>query len=189
MKILITGANGYIGSKLLPLLAEKGYEVVALVRDKMRLHLEEKILAKITILEIDLLHLSPSMVVPQDIDVAYYFIHSMSHPTKDFAVLDKNIAENFLQLINKTSCKQIIYLSGLQDYSPSKHLASRIEVESILRGANAPLTTLRAAIIIGSGSASFEIMRDLVEKLPIMIAPKWIKSLCQPIAVRDVLNY
>jgi uncharacterized protein YbjT (DUF2867 family) len=104
--------------------------------------------------------------------------------------MEKDTSQNFVNAINKTSCKHIIYLSGISnDESLSKHLSSRKDAETVLAEANAHLTVLRAAIIIGSGGASFEIIRDLVEKLPVMVAPKWLKTRCQPIAVRNVINY
>ncbi|MEL7431888.1 MAG: SDR family oxidoreductase [Chlamydiota bacterium] len=190
MRILLTGANGYIGCRLAALLVKKGYDVTALVREPRRLHLPKATLSKIHVIKADLLQKKTLRAIPKNIDVAYYFIHSMTTPKDDFCRLDRIAAENFVQRIDQTSCKQIIYLSGIQDtIEGSKHLASREEMEHVLQKAKASLTTLRAAIIIGSGSASFEIMRDLVEKLPIMIAPKWIKSVCQPIAIRDVLYY
>ncbi len=190
MKILLTGANGYIGSRLLPILASKGHTVFALVREPRRLHLEESVQKNVQVIQADLLQPTSLQRIPQEIDVAYYLVHSMAEPKEDFQRLDQNAARHFVERLNQTNCKQINYLSGIQDpHSASKHLASRKEVEGILKKAEAATTILRAAIIVGEGSASFEIMRDLVEKLPIMIAPKWVKRLCQPIAIRDVLYY
>ncbi len=190
MKILITGANGYIASRLIPVLLEKEHELFLLVRDPNRLHLKDPSAKGVNIIQGDLLNKKSLESIPKDIDAAYYLIHSMNQGKEDFAKLDKEAAENFIHVIDKTSCKQIIYLTGIQDpKSPSKHLKSRLEVEQTLQKGKCPVTVLRAAIIVGAGSASFEIMRDLVEKLPIMVAPKWVNSVCQPIAIRDVLYY
>jgi uncharacterized protein YbjT (DUF2867 family) len=128
--------------------------------------------------------------IPLDIDVAYYLIHSMSTTTGDFTTMEAMAAENFMQGIGRTKAKQIIYLSGIvNEKQLSKHLRSRQNVENILSSGQIPLTTLRAGIIVGSGSASFEIIRDLVEKLPIMIAPRWLNTKCQPIAIRNVIEF
>ncbi len=189
MKILVTGANGYIGTRLLSLLAEKGYEIVALVRSRFRIELPEKFQKQIQVIECDLLNLESLSKIPKEIDVAYYLVHSMSYSEK-FQELEAQSAQNFCQMINNTNVRQIIYLSGLSnDDNLSKHLSSRKKVGEILSGGKIPVTTLMAGIIIGSGSASFEIIRDLVEKLPVMIAPRWLNSKTQPIAIRDVLEY
>jgi uncharacterized protein YbjT (DUF2867 family) len=128
--------------------------------------------------------------VPTDIDVVYYLVHSMSSSNLDFTKMEAISAQNFVAFINTTTAKQTIYLSGIvNDADLSAHLLSRKNVEDILKSATAPLTVLRAAIIIGSGSASFEIIRDLVEKLPVMVAPKWLKTRCQPIGIRNVIEY
>ncbi|MDN3505752.1 MAG: SDR family oxidoreductase [Simkaniaceae bacterium] len=182
MRVLLTGANGYIGTRLLPLLIEQGHEVIALVRNKERM--------KNTDVEIIERNLLEPLTLPEDIDAAYYLVHAMSDDPELFAVRDRVSALNFTAALKKTRCRQIIYLSGLAS-SPhlSKHLSSRLEVEEILKTSGIPSTSLRASIIIGSGSASFEMIRDLVEKLPFMVAPRWVLNKCQPIAVRDVLDY
>lgn len=186
MKILLTGANGYIGTRLLPLLIEKGHQVVALVRNPERLKLPEGF--KIEVIQADLMQ--PGITLPEDIDASYYLVHAMSDDPELFAHRDRTSATNFVSAIEQTHCKQIIYLSGIASEAKlSKHLSSRLEVEKILREGSVPVTTLRASIIIGSGSASFEMIRDLVEKLPIMITPKWVRKKCQPIAIADVLDY
>lgn len=190
MKILLTGANGYIGVRLLPVLVEEGHEVVAIVRSASRLSLPKHLYGKITIVEGDLLKPESLDVIPHDIDVAYYLVHSMGTQSSGFSELEKECAENFNQAIQRTNAKQIIYLSGLsQGEELSEHMSSRHRVEDILRSSTIPVTILRAGIIIGSGSASFEIIRDLVEKLPVMIAPRWVYSRCQPIAIADVIFY
>jgi len=191
MKILLTGVTGYIGKRLLPYLLESGHEVVCLVRDPRRVSEEYHSISNIYILQADLLDLQSLEKIPKDIDIAYYFVHSMGASSDSFSELESTSAENFVNAINRTTAKQIIYLSGIIDDKAilSKHLSSRLNVESIIQNANAKFTILRAAIIIGSGSGSFEIIRDLAEKLPVMIAPRWLKTKCQPIAIKNVIDY
>jgi uncharacterized protein YbjT (DUF2867 family) len=193
MKIILTGSTGYIGRRLLPVLVEAGHEVICLVRDQRRFDWEdfsEEFLKKVSVIEVDLNDSTSFSLVPTDIDVAYYLVHSMSSSNANFTDMEAISATNFVALINTTTAKQIIYLSGIvNDAGLSAHLLSRKNVEGILKQSKAPLTVLRAAIIIGSGSASFEIIRDLVEKLPVMIAPKWLKTRCQPIGIRNVIEY
>ena len=191
MKILLTGANGYIGKRLLPLLLEEGHEVICCVRDKKRFPAEGVYKnSNITLFEVDFLNENISSELLKDIDAAYYLIHSMSSNLNDFEKMEELSANNFLKLVEQTSIKQIIYLGGMSNEEKlSKHLASRKRVEEILSRGRIPLTTLKAGIIVGSGSASFEIIRDLVEKLPIMITPKWLNTKHQPIAIRNVLEY
>ncbi|WP_439879806.1 SDR family oxidoreductase [Pontibacter sp. MBLB2868] len=190
MKILLTGANGYIGKRLLPLLVEQGHEVTCLVRDPRRFGLPATLKEKVQVEKGDLLDLNSLKNLPPDIDTAYYLVHSMGGDGKDFSKMEDQAARNFTVSLNTTSAKQIIYLSGIANVGNlSTHLSSRLHVEDVLAEAKASLTVLRAAIIIGSGSASFEILRDLVEKLPVMITPKWLKSKCQPIGIRDVIFY
>jgi len=189
MKILLAGANGYIGTRLIPVLLEKGYDVVCLVRDKRRFHENSTYAEHVALLTGDLLVTDSIEKFPGDIDAAFYLVHSMAQ-NKDFANLEALSAENFITALNKTNCRQIIYLSGItNDNNLSKHLQSRRHVEDVLCQGKAALTVLRASIIIGSGSSSFEIIRDLTEKLPIMTVPRWVNTLCQPIAIRDVLGY
>jgi uncharacterized protein YbjT (DUF2867 family) len=192
MTILLTGSTGYIGRRLLPLLLESGHDVVCLVRDKRRFDthkFSEDNLRHISLIEADLMA-ADSIQLPLDIDAAYYLVHSMSSSGNSFSDMEAESAKNFVDAIDQTKARQIIFLSGIvNDSDLSEHLLSRRNVEDVLRKAKAPVTILRAAIIIGSGSASFEIIRDLVEKLPVMIAPKWLKTKCQPIAIRNVLEY
>ena len=191
MKILLTGATGYIGKRLLPVLLELGHEVVCCVRDKKRFPSEGIYQHPgISLLEVDFLKDIPSSGPIKDIDVAYYLIHSMSSNTADFEKLEAVSAENFIRLVQQTAARQIIYLGGITNEEIlSQHLASRKNVEVILSRGDIPLTTIKAGIIVGSGSASFEIIRDLVEKLPLMITPKWLDTKCQPIAIRNVLEF
>jgi len=179
MKICIAGATGYIGSKLISELIQEGHQIISLVRDKSR---------TAPAIVCDLREPLPDL--PYDIDVAYYLVHSMKDNHSNFYQKEEECALNFLSALKKTACKQIIFLSGLCHTSPSsEHLRSRQNVESIFRNSSIPSTILCAGIVIGEGSASFEIMRDLVEKLPIMITPRWVNSLCQPIAISDLLFY
>lgn len=190
VNILITGANGYIGKRLLPVLIDQGHLVYACVRDKNTLHLSEEHQAKVNIIEVDFLKENQLQHLPIEIDVAYFLIHALASSGSDFSEKENKIAENFNKWINKTKTKQVIYLGGISnDDNLSDHLKSRQHTEEILKQSSVPLTALRAAIIIGSGGASFEIIRDLVEKLPFMIAPKWLNTKCQPIGIRNVIEY
>ena len=189
MKILLTGATGYIGKRILPILVNKGYDVVCCVRDKSRFNPPQSLKEKISIIEIDLLKTSSLSKIPKDIDVAYYLVHSMA-TADNYKLLEQKSAINFRYRLSKTDVKQVIYLSGIVNESNlSKHLLSRKTVEEELEKGNYNLTCLRAGIIVGSGSASFEIMRDLVEKLPVMITPKWLLTKCSPIGVSDVQTF
>lgn len=189
MKILLTGATGYIGKRLLPVLIEAGHHVVCCVRDLNRFNPPESLKKNISIIKLDLLDKATLSNIPIDIDGAYYLVHSMTASTK-YEKLEHECAVNFKNAMMQTNVKHVIYLSGIiNDNNLSKHLASRQKVEIELGKGSYNFTTLRAGIIIGSGSASFEIIRDLVEKLPIMVAPKWLKTRCQPIAIADVISF
>jgi uncharacterized protein YbjT (DUF2867 family) len=190
MKILLTGVTGYIAQRLLPVLLENGHQVVCCVRDKNRFNTEKFGEENLQIIEVDFLDASTLHHIPEDIDIAYYLIHSMSTDIGDFETMEGLCAQNFKDCIKQTKAKRVIYLSGIVNaVDLSKHLTSRKNVENILAHKNYVLTTLRAGIIVGSGSASFEIIRDLVEKLPIMITPRWLKTKCQPIAIRNVVQF
>jgi uncharacterized protein YbjT (DUF2867 family) len=201
MKILLTGVTGYIAKRLLPVLLAEGHEVICCVRDKKRFD-DSRFLAptggpgssagksKIHVIEVNFIDKESLEVIPEEIDVAYYLIHSMSTAVGNFEELEKQSAVNFRDRINLTRAKQVIYLSGIINSGElSKHLTSRKAVENILSQGRYKLTTLRAGIIVGSGSASFEIIRDLVEKLPVMIAPRWLNTRSQPIAIRNVIQF
>lgn len=190
MKILLTGANGYVGRRLLPELLSQNHEIICCVRDKNRLGLDKTTLDSITIWEVDFLEDVSFENTPKDIDVAYYLIHSMSSSTQVFDTMESKAAENFNSYMNHIGVKQVVYLSGIVNNNTlSKHLQSRKNVEDILYQGNYNVTVLRAGIIVGSGSSSFEIIRDLCEKLPLMITPKWVLTKTQPIAIRDVIQY
>ena len=189
MKILLTGATGYIGKRLLPALVEQGHTVVCCVRDPERFAPPKSLRPNIEIVVLDLLKEDTLVNIPQDIDGAYYLVHSMSSE-KNYEELEKQSAINFRKALEETRVKHVVYLSGIvNEEKLSKHLASRKAVEIELAKGSYHLTTLRAGIIIGSGSASFEIIRDLVEKLPFMVTPKWLLTKCQPISVKDVILF
>lgn len=191
MNILLTGATGYIGKRLLPVLIEQGHQVICCVRDKNRFPSEGIYKhPKVSLFEVDFLKEINFSDTKKNIDVAYYLIHSMSSNVSDFSSLEETSANNFIKLVKQTLVKQIIYLGGITNEKKlSKHLASRKRVEEILAASGIPLTSIKAGIIVGSGSASFEIIRDLVEKLPVMITPKWLNTKHQPIAIRNILEY
>lgn len=189
MKILLTGANGYVGKRLLPYLVADGHQVICCVRDHHRFSPPELFKEAIEVVEIDFLKINSTTQLPSDIDIAYYLMHSMS-TDDNYQALELQVARNFRNLVEGSSLQQVIYLSGIvNEDTLSKHLQSRKAVENELQKGTYYLTTLRAGIIIGSGSASFEIIRDLVEKLPAMIAPKWLDTKCQPISISDVITF
>lgn len=189
-KILLTGATGYIGKRMISVIAAQGYRVVCCCRDISRFTRSTEIDdEQIELIEVDFLKPETLKNIPEDIAGAYYLMHSMSN-MDDYEDSEKKCASNFAHYIEKTQCKHIVYLSGLvNEKELSKHLNSRYEVEKILMECAVPATVLRAGIIIGSGSASFEIIRDLVEKLPVMVAPKWLHTQCQPIGIANVLDF
>ena len=190
MKILLTGATGYIGKRLLPILIGKGFDVICCVRDNNRFYCPEEFLKNIEVIEVDFIKKETLNTIPEDIDAAFYLVHSMSGSDDNYDELERISALNFVEKINKTKVQQVIYLSGIvNDNSLSKHLSSRKNVEDILNTGKFATTTLRAGIIVGSGSASFEIIRDLIHRLPVMITPKWLNTKCQPIAINDVLEF
>lgn len=190
MKILLTGATGYIGKRLLPTLTEKGHEIYCCVRDRNRFSYTGPGAERIHLVEVDFLQPPDSNKIPFDIEIAYYLIHSMTSSTTDFEQLELRSARNFIKYLEKTSIRQVIYLSGISNQPKlSKHLSSRKKVEDVLSEGPFAVTILRTGIVVGSGSASFEIIRDLVEKLPVMVAPRWLNTRSQPLAVRDVIKF
>lgn len=189
MKILLTGVTGYIGKRLMIELIKEGHKLVCCTRDASRFNPEKSLLPYLEVIEIDLLDAESLKKIPGDIEAAYYLVHSMSG-TDNYRELEFNSAHNFRKAVSQTGAKQVLFLSGIiNEDELSDHLQSRKNVEEELGRGTCALTTLRAGIIIGSGSASFEIIRDLVEKLPVMIAPRWLNTLCQPIGIADVLKF
>ncbi len=190
MKILLTGVTGYIAKRLLPVLLQNGHQVVCCVRDKNRFDIIKYATENVSVIEADFLRRDSLQTIPDDIDIAFYLIHSMSTQKGDFESMEQVCANNFRERIQNTHARQVIYLSGIvNEKELSKHLSSRKNVESILSESAFALTTLKAGIIVGSGSASFEIIRDLVEKLPVMVTPRWLETKCQPIAIRNVIEF
>ena len=188
MNVLLTGANGYIGKRLMIQLIEQGHYLYCCVRDNNRFNPPASVRKNITVLEIDLTEIDSLDAIPNEIDAAYYLVHSMSG-SSDYQALELKCAIHFRTRMEKTKVKHVIYLSGMTNNTKlSKHLKSRKNVEDELTKGDYNFTCLRAGIIVGSGSASFEIIRDLVEKLPVMITPKWLLTKCQPIGVSDVLS-
>ena len=189
MKVLLTGSTGYIGRRLKQkLLENKNIELRLLVRNKKSI--SNDISNKIEIIEGDTFNKESLKEALKDVDVAYYLIHSLSN--ENYKDLDKISAQNFLDIANECNVKRIIYLGGLgvKNENTSQHLLSRIETGEILSSnKNVQTIWFRAGVIIGSGSASFEIIRNLTEKLPIMTTPKWVCTMAQPIAIDDVLSY
>lgn len=187
MRVLVTGATGYIGGRLVPLLLEKGYDVTVLVRDPRRA-VGRPWSSNVEIRRGDLLDAASLEHASAGIETAYYLVHSM-YAGADFAARDREAASHFAQAFS--AVRRVIYLGGLLPrlgHVPSRHLASRAETGRLLRE-SLPVTEIRAGPIIGSGSASFEMVRYLTERLPIMIAPRWILNKVQPIGVKDVLRY
>ena len=190
--IFVAGATGYIGGRLVPRLLEAGYRVRALARAPEKLrnrpwadHPQLEIVAG------DVFDSASLQEAMHQCHTAFYLVHSMNPGVADFAAADRQAAINMAAAAAAEKIKQIIYLSGLgaEDARLSHHLQSRTEVGEVLRQGTVPVTILRAAMIIGSGSASFEILRYLVDRLPVMITPRWIDTPCQPIGVRNVLHY
>lgn len=189
MNILLTGVTGYIGGRMLPVLLDEGHTVYACVRDKNRFPPRYAGRANLRIVEVDFMHPDYEKL-PDEIDAAYYLIHSMTTSLTHFDEAEEVQARNFVTYMNQTSVRQVIYLSGITTGEHlSQHLASRKHVGEILAEGNYALTVLRAAIISGAGSASFEIMYDLVDKLPLMVGPDSLNNECQPIGVVNVVYY
>lgn len=188
--VLVTGANGFVGKRLILTLLNEGHKVYALCRIKgAQLFSTPK--SNLYYIWGDLRNPDIFNELPEDVEAAYYLVHSMAEKVADLAHAENEIVKDFINGLKGTKVKQLIYLSGIINdrNTLSPHLRSRLQVEETLKQGPIPCTVLRASIIIGEGSASFEIIRDLCEKLPIMIAPKWVHNECQPIAIHDVLFY
>jgi len=187
-RVLVAGATGYIGGRLLPEL-EKEYRVRCLVRSPEKL--EGKVRQETEVCRGDVLEIDSLREPMQGVDTAYYLIHLMGS-VKDFEKKDRQAAENFSQVAKACGVRRIVYMGGLGDDADgelSPHLRSRQEVGRILRDSGVPTIEFRASIVIGSGSLSFELLRSLTDRLPVMICPRWLTTPAQPIAVDDVVEY
>lgn len=191
LKILVTGATGYIGGRLVPLLVQAGYRVRVLVRDPSRLR-DVPWASEVEIVRGDLLDPESIDSACKGIDAAYYLVHSMGPGAnrKTFSSFEQRCAKNFARAAESAGIARLVYLSGLHPDGPlSRHLQSRLAVGNVFLRSEIPTVVLQAGVVIGSGSASFEMIRHLTEVLPWMPAPRWVRNLVQPIAVRDVLYY
>jgi uncharacterized protein YbjT (DUF2867 family) len=189
MRCLVTGATGYIGGRLAPRLLDEGHQVRCLTRSAGRMR-DVPWVTRAEVVEGDLTDAESLRTAFEGVDVAYFLVHSLGR--KDFEALDRAAATNFAAAAAAAGVRRIIYLGGPEppaDEHPSPHLRSRAEVAQILLAGDVPAVVLRAPVIIGSGSASFEMLRYLTERLPIMVTPRWVRNRIQPIAVRDVLRY
>ena len=187
MNILVIGSTGYIGSNLIERLKSTEHTIYASSRNMQVI--ENRDWHDVNLIYCDLFDSDSIDSALQKIDIVFYLVHSMAAGSS-FDSLDREAANNFRQAVDKSSVQQIVYLGGLQPISdPSKHLSSRKETGDILRQSNVPVTELRAGVVVGAGSAGFEMIRDLVYHLRFMITPKWVRSMTQPIALRDLLEY
>lgn len=187
--VLVLGATGYIGGRLIPLLLSSGHQVRCLVRSPRKL--SGKSWHNVEVLAGDVLRPDTFGRAFERIDILIYLIHSMTGDERQFEHTDRMAAENVAQAARQFGVKRILYLGGLgkRNASQSPHLRSRHEVADILRRSGVPVTELRAGVIIGAGSASFEMIHHLVNRLPVMICPRWVKVKTQPIGIDDVLQY
>ena len=187
--ILVTGATGYIGGRLVPCLLEKGYRVRCFARDPDRLRGRWD--DEVEMVQGDALRYETLVPALEGVDTAYYLIHSLAAGEKEFAQRDRQAAENFGLAAREAGVQRIIYLGGIESKSDrlSEHLKSRLETGEYLRNGGVPVTEFRAGVIVGSGSLSFELIRYLTERLPVLITPKWVQTPTQPIAIRNVLEY
>ncbi len=190
-KVLVSGATGYVGGQLVPRLLTAGYDVRCLTRDPGRLAGRPQPWPRAELVQGDVLDPTSLERVMQGIDVAYYLVHSMAGDGRDFSERDRQAAANFARAAAAHGVGRIIYLGGLgmDDATLSAHLRSRHEVGEILRSGSVPVTEFRAAIVVGAGSVSFELIRYLTERLPVMTTPRWVQTPCQPIGIGDLLAY
>jgi uncharacterized protein YbjT (DUF2867 family) len=190
--VLVTGATGYVGGRLVPRLLDAGYGVRCLARSAPKLAARPWARhPRVEIVEADLADEEATAGAMRGCQAAYYLVHSMVSTGASYAAADRRLAESFASAAARAGIGRIIYLGGLGEQGPglSEHLSSRREVEEVLTAGAVPVTVLRAAMIIGSGSASFEILRYLVDRLPVMVTPRWLTTQSQPIAIGNVLTY
>lgn len=187
--ILVTGASGYVGGRLVPELLARGYRVRMMVRSDRASY--EGLFPGAEVFEADALNLDELVKALNEVDVAYYLIHSLHLGPKEFAVADMEAVRNFRKAAEQNQLSRIVYLGGLGDIRQplSSHLRSRIGVANELKASKVPVTILRAGIIIGSGSASYELLLHIVKRLRVIPSPVWGKNHCQPISIRDVIKY
>ncbi|WP_070963089.1 DUF2867 domain-containing protein [Vibrio sonorensis] len=188
-KVLVLGASGYVGSQLLPWLLEKEWQVTAAARQIDYLTARVKSHPNLDLVYLDLADARATKALIQDFDLVFFLVHGMAHG-HDFLDYEISLANNFKQALKQSAVKHVIYLSAIQPQTGhSEHLKARRMTGDIIRQAGVPITELRAGVIIGPGSAAFEIMRDFVNNLPLLITPKWVKSKANPIALKNLNHY
>lgn len=190
MRILLTGANGFVGRELLARLLENGHFVYCCVRDSGSFEVPVEYVGQVEIVEVDFLEGADLTSNSIQADTAYYLIHSLIEDESKLLETERTCAKNFLALADAAGVKEIIYLGGIVNDSPlSPHLQSRLEVEQVLMAASIPCISLRAGVIIGSDSSSFKFMNELVQKMPVMVADSSSDNQCQPIAIENVVDF
>jgi uncharacterized protein YbjT (DUF2867 family) len=187
--VLVLGASGYIGSQLLPLLLDKGYHVTAAARQLDYLTARAQPHPNLTLVYLDLADREATFKLIPQFDLIYFLVHGMAHG-EDFIEYELSLADNFRHALSHSSVQHVIYLSAIQPQSGrSHHLLARKQTGELLRKSTIPITEIRAGVVIGPGSAAFEIMRDFVYNLPILITPKWVESKANPIALSNLNHY
>jgi uncharacterized protein YbjT (DUF2867 family) len=186
MKVLVAGVNGYIGSHLIPVLLDRGHEVLCLVRDKEHFYAHHRYADSVGVVSGDLLRRQSIQPMPKDIDAAYYLVNTFTQ-TSEFSALGALSAQNFMEVIDRTRCRQIITLSDISDHR--NDMSARWLVEELLSNCNPELTVFNTAMIIGRGSTALEMFDVLISRSPILLPQNWVKTRLQPISIWDVLTY